>query len=278
MSSWKPPGTDQNIALRLKIHSKGNERRIKKWLLGIQGVRRVEFDLNNGVVIVSGTIDPPTLLMMLENYGVKAEIFGPQSRPVSPVKDREILGPQSKVINPLNDPDIAALLERLPRVSGGLKSVEVVKTVKFVFMEGESGGGGNKTLEITAKNLAGTGTGGGAGGPHGGGGGLCAASSSCCGGGGGHVVGGGYNMHCCPHGCPHGFFPAGMRWAQPPEYNYGGFSPLGPPPWLPVGIPSAPPLPEEDNSPPPPLPPPPAANPIYAAFSDDNTSSSCTIM
>nr|GMD86079.1 heavy metal-associated isoprenylated plant protein 6-like [Ipomoea batatas] len=123
-SSWKPPGTDQNIALRLKIHSKGNERRIKKWLLGIQGVRRVEFDLNNGVVIVSGTIDPSTLLMMLENYGVKAEIFGPQRRPVSPVKDREIVGPQSKVINPLNDPDIAALLERLPRVSGGLQSVE----------------------------------------------------------------------------------------------------------------------------------------------------------
>ncbi|XP_019191763.1 PREDICTED: uncharacterized protein LOC109186295 [Ipomoea nil] len=271
MSSWsKAPGTDQNIAVRLKIHSKGDERRIKKWLLGIQGVRRVDFDVNNGVVIVSGTIDPPTLLMMLENYGVKAEIFGAQRRPVSPVKDTEIVAPpQSKVINPLNDPDIAALLERLPRISAGLQTVEVIKTVKIVFMGEESGGGGNKTLEITAKNLAGGGV---YGQPHGGG--ICAASS--CGGGGGHLVGVGNNMHCFPHGCPHGVFP-GMRWPQP-EYYYGGFSPLGPPPWLPVGIPSAPPLPEEDNYPPPPLPPPPAANPIYTAFSDDNTSSSCTIM
>lgn len=274
MSSSETPVTDQTIAVRLKIHSKGSERRIKKWLLSIQGVRRVDFDVNNGVVVVSGTIDPPTLLLMLEYYGVKAEIDGHQRRPVSPVNDnREIVAQSNKVINPLNDPDIAVLLERLPGISAGLQTVEVIKVAKlrFVFRDEENGGGGNKTLQITTKNLGGVDDQ-----PHRGCGGFCAASSSCCGG--GHHAPVVNNMHWCPHGCPH------MRWQQP-GYNYGGFSPLRAPPWLAIGVPSAPPLPEDDNSnspsfhsPPPPLPPPPGSNPIYTAFSDDNTTSSCTIM
>nr|GMD86078.1 heavy metal-associated isoprenylated plant protein 6-like [Ipomoea batatas] len=214
MSSLPP---EQKIILQLKIHSKDSERRIKKWMLGIQGVRRVDFDAERGVTIVSGTIDPPKLLMMLENYGVKAEIFGPHRRPVS------------ITTSPSLDPEISALLKRLPKNSAGLKTVEVTKTVRFYFRDGENGV------------------------DHGGG--LC---------------GGNGNFYCVHSG---GYFPT--SGTQPGNL---GFSSLGDPPWVAAGVPSAPPLPEGDNSPLPPPPPPPGTNPFYTVFSDDNTSSSCTIM
>lgn len=262
---------ERRITLQLKIHSKDSERRIKKWLLGIQGVSGVNFDVKRGVVIVSGTIDPPKLLMMLDSYGVKAEIFGHQRRPaaVSPPVD----------IIPLNDPDIAALLKHLPINSAGLETMEITKTVKFDFQV-NNGGRGNKNLEITRKYRGGVDHK-----PHGGG--LCGASSSCCG---DHHAPLMNHMHCCgccPHGCPRrsgifscansgGYFPMSL-----PQPGYWGFSPLRAPPWVAAaGVPSAPPLPEDDNSPaspPPPPPPPPGTNPFYMAFSDENTNS-CTIM
>nr|GMC59279.1 heavy metal-associated isoprenylated plant protein 6-like [Ipomoea batatas] len=189
MSSLPP---EQKIILQLKIHSKDSERRIKKWMLGIQGVRRVDFDAERGVTIVSGTIDPPKLLMMLANYGVKAEIFGPRRRPVSPV---------SIISSPLLDPEIAALLKSLPKNSARPKTVEVTKTVRFYFRDGENGGRGNKT-----------------GVDHGGG--LCGCSRR------------------------NGKFSGGNFPTSGPQPGNLGFYPLGAPPWVAAGVPSAPPLPE----------------------------------
>nr|GLL20847.1 uncharacterized protein LOC109186295 [Ipomoea trifida] len=111
MSSLPP---EQTIILQLKMHSKDSERILKKWMLMIQGVRRVDFDAHRGLVLVSGTIDPPTLVLMIEEFGYKVKIF-------------EANGPPVRISSPKN--------------SAGLKTVEVTnKTVRLYFGDGENGG------------------------------------------------------------------------------------------------------------------------------------------
>ncbi|CAN4105944.1 unnamed protein product [Withania somnifera] len=223
-------------------------------LLKIQGVESVKIDEKLGNLVISGTVDPATILTMLEKLGRKAELLWEQGHPIVHTNFQKGPHPngegsritdsrnvqiirQSKVINPLNDPDIMTQLEQLSGIPG-LKTIEATKTIKLSF-QGESRNElpGDKILEIsTTKNVNG--------------GGFCGASSSCCGGHG--AINHSHNHHGCCHGgntsyssccgnrrsCCDGHCQPHSAMPPPP--------PPPPPPWATTDtIPSAPPLPSE---------------------------------
>nr|XP_033514357.1 uncharacterized protein LOC117279031 [Nicotiana tomentosiformis] len=145
------------FALKLKIHCKVCERKVRNMLLKIQGVHSVKIDEKLGNVIISGTVDPATILTILEKLGRKAELLWEQGTPVNnSAKNIQIIT-QSKVI--------------------------VTKTIKLTFHGESRNDSTDKILEISTTNNMNK--------PHqqvlshdhySDGGGFCAASSSCCGG------------------------------------------------------------------------------------------------
>lgn len=275
-------------------------------LLKIQGVYTVKIDEKLGNLVISGTVDPATILTMLEKLGRKAELLWEQG---TPIKDSQVhkashvqaglhhdginhsknvqIITQSKVINPLNDPDIMTQLEQLSAIPG-LQTIEVTKTIKLTFQGESRNETGDKILEISTTNNLNK--------PHhqfgqfdhSHGGGFCAASSSCCGGGGHGAIS--RNLHGCCHGgntscsgfgcanssnCCHG------HCCPPPMENWGGARPsnsqsppvLTQPSWSSESTnPSAPPLPSDYYQAPPPSPPP-MPHTYYSALSDENINS-----
>ncbi|PHU18516.1 hypothetical protein BC332_14211 [Capsicum chinense] len=174
------------FALKLKIHSKICEKELKNMLLKIQGVHSVKIDEKLGNLVISGTVDPATIITMLEKLGRKPELLWVQGIPINGSQVHEAsrvhagfeegrdskhvqIITQSKVINSLNDPDIITQLEQLSRIPG-LQTIEVTETIKLS-LQGESRNelpGDDKILDIsTSKNVNGDG--------------FCRASSSCCG-------------------------------------------------------------------------------------------------
>ncbi|XP_009772447.1 uncharacterized protein [Nicotiana sylvestris] len=246
------------FALKLKLHCKDCERKVRNLLLKIQGVHSVKIDEKLGNVIISGTVDPATILTVLEKLGRKAEILWEQGTPSmnNSAENVQIIT-QSKVINPLNDPDIMAQLEQLSGIPG-LQTVEITKTIKLTFQGESRNDTTDKILEISTTNNMNK--------PHrqvlshdhySDGGGFCAASSSCCG---GHaaISSGGTRI----------FTPWGGAWplnSQP--------LPMSAPPWSTTdSIPSAPPLPSEYFQAP--TSPPSSSSPkpytYYSVLSDEN--------
>ncbi|KAJ8566110.1 hypothetical protein K7X08_030587 [Anisodus acutangulus] len=223
------------FALKLKIHCKICEKKLRNTLLKIQGVHSVKIDEKLGNVVISGTVDPATILTMLEKLGRKAELLWEQGQPINgstaassvysgfgegpsingstvhkassiysvfeerpPINDSKNVQiiTQSKVINPLNDSEIMTQLEQLSGIPG-LQTIEVTRTIKLTFQGESRSEPGDKVEITTADNLNK---------PHhqfeqfdhSHGGGFCAASSSCCG---GHAASShSHNLHGCCHG------------------------------------------------------------------------------
>lgn len=270
------------FALKLKLHCKDCERKVRNLLLKIQGVHSVKIDEKLGNVVISGTVDPATILNVLEKLGRKAEILWEQGTPVNNSAKNVQIITQSKVINPLNDPDIMTQLEQLSGIPG-LQTIEVTKTIKLTFQGESRNDSTDKILEISTTNNVNK--------PHGqvlphdhysDGGGFCAASSSCCG---GHAaINHSHNFHgCCQYGgnTSVGSVCGNSRncCCQPPMGNWGRawpsnsqLPPVTAPPWSNDTIASVPPLPSDyyRTS----LPPPPPFSPIphtyYSALSDEN--------
>ncbi|OIT03478.1 PREDICTED: uncharacterized protein LOC109225550 [Nicotiana attenuata] len=291
------------FALKMKVHCRDCEKKLKNELQNIKGVRSVEIDQKLGKVIISGKVDPAKILTKLEKVGREAEFWCEQEQSRKDIT-------RSKVIDPLNDPDIMTQLKQFSDLSDEI--VEVNKTTTVTF-KGESRNGGNKTVEITTitKNVK----------KHQGqvlthdhdcshsGGGLCAASSSCCG---GHsAIRHDLHYGCCQYGnntnlgpcCAHGRNSCyyhrkyGNNCAHNRNscYNchcqYGNTSydscyanSNSGPIWSNDIIPSAPPMPDDYNykaSPSPsPSPSPPSSarpQPYYSFLSDENVNS-CTIL
>ncbi|OIT37470.1 hypothetical protein A4A49_16039 [Nicotiana attenuata] len=266
------------FALKLKIHCKDCERKVKNMLLKIQGVHSVKIDEKLGNVVISGTVDPAIILTVLEKLGRKAEILWEQGTPVNNSAKNVQIITQSKMINP----DIMTQLEQLSGIPG-LKTVEVTKTIKLTFHGESRNDSTDKILEIsTTKNLNK---------PHrqvlshdhySDGGGFCAASSSCCG---GHAaINHNHNFHgCCQYGgntsvssccgnstnccynCPAPKGNWGRAW--PPNSQ---LPPVTTPLWSNDTIASSPPLPSGYYRPPPPPPSSPIPHTYYSALSDEN--------
>ncbi|XP_009779156.1 uncharacterized protein LOC107786694 [Nicotiana tabacum] len=289
------------FALKMKVHCRDCEKKLKNELQNIKGVRSVEIDQKLGKVIISGKIDPAKILTKLEKVGREAEFWCEQEH------RRKDIVTRSKVIDPLNDPDIMAQLEQFTDPSDEI--VEVNKTIKLIF-KGESRNGvpSNKIVEITTttKNVK----------KHQdqvlthnhdcshSGGGLCAASSSCCG---GHSAVSHNLDGCCQYGnttslgpCAHGrnscYYHSkyGNNCAHNRNscYNchcqYGNTTSYGScyansnsgPIWSNDNIPSAPPMPDDYNYKASPSPSPPSSatpQPYYNILSDENVNS-CTIL
>lgn len=282
----------KTFALKLKIHCNGCEKKLKQMLLKVQGVHSVQVDAKQGQVLITGTVDPPTIQTMLkEKLGRKAELLWEQG-PLAPSatsptdcgKDVGIVTQSPKAIKSLSIQDI---MENPEQFSGipGLKTVEVTSTIKLSFKNGS-------VTEITStrndvqsvqrsKPLALPPP---SPGHHHG---LCAASSSCSG---GHAVSSTHGPQgCCFHG--NGYLGScGMhslnnccQWQSPRVAFGSNVSPPGPaPPWE-FGIPSAPPMPSDYEPsahaapPPPPQLAPVRANTYPTMFSDENPES-CIIV
>ncbi|KAG5607703.1 hypothetical protein H5410_029195 [Solanum commersonii] len=105
-------------------------------LLKVQGVHSLKIDAKLGNIVISGIVDPATIITMLEKHGRKAQLLWEQGIPIkdSPIdkashvhsgfeeghnlKNVQIITQSNKVINPLNDPDIMNQLEELSRIPG----------------------------------------------------------------------------------------------------------------------------------------------------------------
>nr|GMC76989.1 heavy metal-associated isoprenylated plant protein 6-like [Ipomoea batatas] len=242
------------FALKLKIHCNGCEKKLKQMLLKVQGVHSVRVDAKQGHVLITGTVDPPTILTMLEKLGRKAELLWEQGSPASPRdrgKDVEIVTRSLKGIKPLMSyQDIMENPGQLSEIPG-LQTVEVSSTIKFNFKNGSvteisSTRDDAKPLVLPPPSP----------GHHG-----------CCFHGNGYFESMNSHNNCC-------------HWQSPGVAFGRNVSPPGPaPPWQ-FGFPSAPPVPSdyEPSAPsPPPQPPPVRANTYPSMFSDENPNS-CTIM
>ncbi|MCD7463160.1 hypothetical protein HAX54_050052 [Datura stramonium] len=82
-----PLVTPNTFALKLKIHCKICEKKLRNMLLKIQGVYSVKIDEKLGNLVISGTVDPATILTMLEKLGRKAELLWEQG---TPIKDSQV--------------------------------------------------------------------------------------------------------------------------------------------------------------------------------------------
>ncbi|XP_059317686.1 uncharacterized protein LOC132068194 [Lycium ferocissimum] len=273
------------FALNLKLHCKICEKTLKNMLLKIQGVHSVKIDEKLGNVVISGTVDPATILTMLEKLGRKAELLWEQGTPIKNEKNVQIIT-QSKVIDPLHDPEIMTQVEQLSGIPG-LQTIEVTRTIKLTFQGESRNEPADKVLEISTTNNLNK--------PHhqfeqfehSHGDGFCAASSSCCG---GHAaINQSHNLHGCCHGgntsnfgsCCANSRNCCCEHRPPPMENWGRARPSNsqPPPLLTAqswssgsSIASAPPLPSDyfQGPPSPPSSSSQMLNTCYSALSDEN--------
>ncbi|KAK4372733.1 hypothetical protein RND71_008117 [Anisodus tanguticus] len=112
------------FALKLKIHRKDCEKKLKNMLLKIQDIHSVKIDEKLGSLVITGTVNPATIQTMLEKLGRKAELLWEQGQPINDSKNVQIIK-QSKVINPLNDSEMITQLEKLSGVPGLQTIVEL---------------------------------------------------------------------------------------------------------------------------------------------------------
>ncbi|XP_073124401.1 uncharacterized protein [Henckelia pumila] len=70
----------QTCVLRVNIHCEGCKEKVKKKLQKVQGVYKVNIDVEQGKVLVSGNVDPAVLIEKLEKSGKHAELVGAQNR------------------------------------------------------------------------------------------------------------------------------------------------------------------------------------------------------
>ncbi|KAI9084826.1 hypothetical protein K1719_033232 [Acacia pycnantha] len=68
----------QTCVLKVNIHCDGCEHKVKKLLQKIDGVYSVNIDAEQGKVVVTGNVDPATLLKKLKSSGKRAELWGPK--------------------------------------------------------------------------------------------------------------------------------------------------------------------------------------------------------
>ncbi|KAH0673440.1 hypothetical protein KY284_024527 [Solanum tuberosum] len=187
-------------------------------LLKVQGVHSLKIDAKLGNIVISGIVDPATIITMLKKHGRKAQLLWEQGIPIkdSPVdkasrvhsefeeghnsKNDQIITQSNKVINPLNDPDIMNQLEKLSRIPG-LQTMEVTKIIKLTF-QGEPRNEPNDKIQT-----------------------FCTAINHS------------HNHHgcCCDYDCP----PQIENWGRARPFN------CQPLPMTPLPPPSAPPLPFE---------------------------------
>ncbi|XP_060212667.1 uncharacterized protein LOC132640198 [Lycium barbarum] len=273
------------FALNLKLHCKICEKTLKNMLLKIQGVHSVKIDEKLGNVVISGTVDPATILTMLEKLGRKAELLWEQGTPIKNEKNVQIIT-QSKVIDPLHDPETMKYVEQLSGIPG-LQTIEVTTTIKLTFQGESRNEPADTVLEISTTNNLNK--------PHhqfeqfehSHGDGFCAASSSCCG---GHAaINQSHNLHGCCHGgntsnfgsCCANSRNCCCEHRPPPMENWGRarLSNSQPPPLLTAqswssgsSIASAPPLPSDyfQGPPSPPSSSSQMLNTYYSALSDEN--------
>ncbi|KAK4716682.1 hypothetical protein R3W88_015020 [Solanum pinnatisectum] len=244
------------FALKLKIHCKNCEKKLRNMLLKIQGVQSVQIDEKLGNLVISGTVDPTTILTMLEKLGRKAELIWEQGQPINVQTIT-----QSKVINSLNDSDIITRqLEQLSRIPA-LQTMEVITTIRLTIQGESRNDPSDKVLEIrTTNNLNKP--------SHPsfdhsqGDGGFCVASSSCCG---CHHDATTHKNNCWGKAHPSDSQPP--LALTPPSWSSGS------------SIASAPPLPYDVYHYQ--TPPPPSSSPIhhtyYNALSDENANG-CAIL
>ncbi|XP_073308727.1 uncharacterized protein [Primulina huaijiensis] len=70
----------QTCVLRVNIHCEGCKDKVKKKLQKVEGVYKVNIDVEKGLVFVSGNVDPAVLIEKLEKSGKHAELLGVQNR------------------------------------------------------------------------------------------------------------------------------------------------------------------------------------------------------
>ncbi|KAK4717190.1 hypothetical protein R3W88_015528 [Solanum pinnatisectum] len=237
------------FALNLKIHCKTCEKKLKNMLLKVQGVHSLKIDAKLGNIVISGIVDPATIITMLEKHGRRAQLLWEQGIPIkdNPVdkasrvhsrfeeghnsKNVQIITQSNKVINPLNDPDITNQLEELSRIPG-LQTMEVTKTIKLTF-QAEPRNEPNDKIQT-----------------------FCTAINHS------------HNHHgcCCDYDCP----PQIENWDRARPFN------CQPLPMTPLPPPTAPPLPFEYFQAPPPssssMP-----HTYYSVLSDENVNG-CIIL
>ncbi|KAK4282823.1 hypothetical protein QN277_014152 [Acacia crassicarpa] len=68
----------QTCVLKVNIHCEGCEHKVKKLLQKIDGVYSVNIDAEQGKVVVTGNVDPATLLKKLKSSGKRAELWAPK--------------------------------------------------------------------------------------------------------------------------------------------------------------------------------------------------------
>ncbi|KAI3445276.1 hypothetical protein Pfo_001941 [Paulownia fortunei] len=72
----------QTCVLRVDIHCDGCKHKVKNKLQKIEGVCKVNIDVEQGKVTVSGNVDPATLMKKLEKAGKHAELWRAQKGPI----------------------------------------------------------------------------------------------------------------------------------------------------------------------------------------------------
>ncbi|WOG93912.1 hypothetical protein DCAR_0313200 [Daucus carota subsp. sativus] len=246
----------KTFVLKTNIHCSGCEKKIKKLLQDIGGVHRISIDAAQGEIKISGTIDPQTLLKLLQKNGKKSELVW---EPLIDQKDLKIMRRPKSPVNKyhgIHDEDVVSRLQKLSEIKG-LKSVELTRDgVKITFKEDYENGQGfsGKSEACSARKSPGKAM-------HE----RYDGEESCC-----SRNEARYKQYCDGCGRPkncgcmasHGNISQGIPWRGPPGY-----------------FPSAPP--EVPVYYPPPAPPPPQdlaySHPFYSTFSDDNPRS-CNIM
>uniref|UniRef100_A0A0D9XSE0 HMA domain-containing protein n=1 Tax=Leersia perrieri TaxID=77586 RepID=A0A0D9XSE0_9ORYZ len=66
----------QTCVLKVNIHCDGCQKKVKKILHKIEGVYQTRMDAEKGMVMVSGQVDPATIIKKLSKVGKRAELWG----------------------------------------------------------------------------------------------------------------------------------------------------------------------------------------------------------
>nr|GEV57754.1 heavy metal-associated isoprenylated plant protein 37 [Tanacetum cinerariifolium] len=72
-------------ALKVNIHCHGCKRKVKKILKKIEGVYSVDIDAEHGKVLVTGNVDPTTLIKKLVKSGKHAELWPSSDQDISSI-------------------------------------------------------------------------------------------------------------------------------------------------------------------------------------------------
>ncbi|CAK9181487.1 unnamed protein product [Ilex paraguariensis] len=273
----------KTFVIKLYIHCKGCERKLKRLLQNIPGVDSIAIDAKQGTMTVSGTVDPQTVITTLGKVGKMAELLLEQSPPTANNRNLQIL-PRSEVDDQVDGQHMVD--HELQQLKGikGLKHVELTyKVVKLTFKD-DSSCGNERHAEVVGRDdvyrrrMSPSGRLGG-GGDRGGG-----SGTPCC-----HGMN---NIHdhlpCCQIDTSYcvehsnaGVMPDHevneYYWLQP---AWQCSPPPGPPlPWT-RDSPSAPPLASiyDPIAPPPPPPPPPPMDYTYSSIFMDENTNSCKLM